>query len=349
MPVVRRAALNKNPMPHTFIIAEAGVNHNGSIDLALQLIDAAHASGADAVKFQTFRADLLATHSAPKAAYQKRKTATTESQFDMLKLLELDAKAHRRLIDHCRKIGIQFLSSPFDLQSADLLATMGLPLFKVPSGEITNFPFLRHVARKGLPLIVSTGMSTLGEVEEAVNVLQAEGVTQLTLLHCVTEYPAPYAEVNLRAMQTLKSAFGLPVGYSDHTPGIEIAVAAVAMGAVVIEKHFTLDRSLPGPDHAASLEPVELQQMIAAIRRVEAALGTGIKAPAPCELPNLPVARKSVVATRSLAAGHRLAARDLAIKRPGTGLAPKFLPALIGHSLRTAVVKDEVMTWKHLT
>jgi N,N'-diacetyllegionaminate synthase len=335
-------------MSHTFIIAEAGVNHNGSVDLALQLVDAAHASGADAVKFQTFKADLLATPTAPKAAYQERTAAAAESQFDMLKRLELDAKAHQRLIDHCRKLGIQFLSSPFDLQSADLLAAMGVPLFKVPSGEITNLPFLQHLARKGLPLIVSTGMSTLGEVEEAVNVLQAEGVNDLTLLHCVTEYPAPYAEVNLRAMQTLRTAFGLPVGYSDHTPGIEVAVAAVAMGAVVIEKHFTLDRSLPGPDHAASLEPAELQRLVAAIRHVEAALGTGIKAPAPCELSNLPVARKSVVATRPLTVGYRLEASDLAIKRPGNGLAPKFLPALIGRSLRTDVAKDEVMTWKHL-
>jgi N-acetylneuraminate synthase len=335
-------------MSPTFIIAEAGVNHNGSIDLALQLIDAAQASGADAVKFQTFRADQLATPSAPKAPYQKRKTAAAESQFDMLKRLELDAKAHRLLLNHCRKVGIQFLSSPFDRPSADLLAALDLPLIKVPSGELTNIPFLQHLARQGVPLIVSTGMATLGEVEEAVKVLQAEGAKALTLLHCVTEYPTPYAEVNLRAMQTLKSAFGLPVGYSDHTPGYEIAVAAVALGAAVIEKHFTLDRSLPGPDHAASLEPTELRQMVAAIRHVEAALGTGIKAPAPCEWPNLPIARKSVVATRALRAGHRLTARDLAIKRPGHGLAPKFLPALIGHALRKNVAKDEVMTWKLL-
>jgi N-acetylneuraminate synthase len=335
-------------MPHTFIIAEAGVNHNGSIDLALQLVDAAHASGADAVKFQTFRADRLATQAAPKAAYQKRKTAAAESQFAMLKRLELDAKAHRLLINHCRKLGIQFLSSPFDRPSADLLVALGVPLLKVPSGEITNLPFLGHLARQSLPLIVSTGMSTLGEVEEAVKVLRTAGAKKLTLLHCVTEYPTPYAEVNLRAMLTLKTAFGLPVGYSDHTPGIEIAVAAVALGAVVIEKHFTLDRSLPGPDHAASLEPAELRQMVSAIRNVEAALGTGLKAPAPCELPNIPVARKSVVATRSLRAGHRLAARDLAIKRPGNGLAPKFLPALVGRLLRTNVAKDEVMTWKLL-
>jgi len=335
-------------MSHVFIIAEAGVNHNGSLDLALRLVDAAKASGADAVKFQTFRADLLTTRSAHKAPYQERTTANAESQFEMLQRLELDAAAHQRLIDHCRQIGIQFLSSPFDAQSADLLATMNVPLYKVPSGEITNLPFLQHLARKNRPLILSTGMSTLGEVEEAVHVLQAAGATQLTLLHCVTEYPAPYAEVNLRAMQTLKSAFGLPVGYSDHTPGIDIAIAAVALGAEVIEKHFTLDRSLPGPDHPASLEPVELQQMVAAIRHVEAALGTGIKAPAPCELPNLSVARKSVVAARSLPAGHQLASGDLDIKRPGNGLAPKILPALIGRTLRAGVAKDEIINWNHL-
>lgn len=333
---------------HTFVIAEAGVNHNGSIESALQLVDAAKASGADAVKFQTFRADLLATRSAHKAAYQERTTAHAESQFEMLRRLELDAAAHQQLINHCRQIGIQFLSSPFDAQSADLLDTMNVPLFKVPSGEITNLPFLELLARKHRPLILSTGMSTLGEVEEAVHVLQAAGAKQLTLLHCVTEYPAPYAEVNLRAMQTLKSAFGLPVGYSDHTPGIEIAVAAVALGAEVIEKHFTLDRSLPGPDHAASLEPVELQQMVAAIRHVEVALGTGIKSPAPCELPNMAVARKSVVAARALPAGHQLETGDLGIKRPGSGLAPKLLPALIGRTLRASLAKDEIISWNHL-
>lgn len=324
------------------------MNHNGSLDLALRLADAAKASGADAVKFQTFRADLIATRSAHKAPYQERTTAHAESQFEMLQRLELDALAHKRLIEHCRQIGIQFLSSPFDAQSADLLATMNVSLYKVPSGEITNLPFLKHLARKGRPLILSTGMSTLGEVEEAVNVLKAAGASKLTLLHCVTEYPAPYAEVNLRAMHTLKSAFGLPVGYSDHTPGIDIAIAAVALGAEVIEKHLTLDRSLPGPDHAASLEPSELQQMVVAIRHVEAALGTGIKAPAPCELPNLLVARKSVVAARLLPAGHQLRIGDLDIKRPGNGLAPKLLPELIGRTLRAGLAKDEIISWDHL-
>jgi N,N'-diacetyllegionaminate synthase len=336
-------------MSHVFVIAEAGVNHNGSLDLALQLVDAAKASGADAVKFQTFRADQLATRSAHKAPYQERTTEDSESQFEMLQRLQLDASAHQRLIHHCRNVGIQFLSSPFDTQSADLLATMDVPLYKVPSGEITNLPFLQHLARKNRPLILSTGMSTLGEVEEAVQVLQVAGAIQLTLLHCVTEYPAPYADVNLRAMQTLKSAFGLPVGYSDHTSGIEIAIAAVALGAEVIEKHFTLDRSLPGPDHSASLEPGELRQMVTAIRHVEAALGTGIKAPAPSELPNMSVARKSVVASRTLPTGHQLAIGDLEIKRPGNGLAPKLLSTLIGRTLRSSVAKDEIIKWDHLT
>ena len=335
-------------MPHVFIIAEAGVNHNGSIDLALKLIDSARASGADAVKFQTFRADQLATRSAHKAAYQERTTTATESQFEMLQRLELDVDDHRRLIDYCRKVGIQFLSSPFDEQSADLLAEMDLPLYKIPSGEITNLPFLDHVARKGRPIILSTGMSTLGEIEEAVTVLRTAGNNRLTLLHCVTEYPAPYAEVNLRAMHTLRVAFGLPVGYSDHTPGYEISIAAVALGAEVIEKHFTVDRSLPGPDHAASLEPDELEQMVTAIRHVEVALGDGIKRPAQCELPNISVARKSVVASRSLIAGQRLTAEDLDIKRPGNGIAPRLKPMLIGRTLSAGLEKDEVLRWDHL-
>ena len=345
---LRRVASNRDLMAHVFIIAEAGVNHNGSLALALQLVEAAKASGADAVKFQTFRANRLATRSAHKAAYQERTTANTESQFEMLQRLELGADAHERLIEHCKRVGIQFLSSPFDAESADLLATMGIASFKVPSGEITNLPFLEHVGRKGRPVILSTGMSTLGEVEEAVHVLQLAGAPQVTLLHCVTEYPAPYAEVNLRAMHTLKCAFGLPVGYSDHTPGIAIAIAAAALGAEVIEKHITLDRLLPGPDHAASLEPAELREMIESIRQVEAALGTGIKSPAPCELSSLSVARKSVVTARALPAGHRLAAGDLVIKRPGNGLAPKLLPTLIGRTLGVGLAEDELIRWEHL-
>ena len=345
MPCATDSIIN---MSRVFIIAEAGVNHNGSLDMALQLVDAAKQSGADAVKFQSFKADQLATRSAHKAAYQERTTSQAESQFDMLKRLELDRAAHERILRHCEDRGIQFLSSPFDLPSIDLLAEMKLPVYKIPSGELTNEPYLRKIGAKGKPVILSTGMATLGEVEEAINTLRAAGAGQLTLLHCVTEYPAPYAEVNLRAMHTLKLAFGLPVGYSDHTPGIEVSIAAAALGAEMIEKHFTLDRSLPGPDHAASLEPGELKAMVTAIRNVEAALGTGIKAPAPCEIPNISVARKSLVAASSLPAGHKLQEQDLNIKRPGNGLAPKLMPALVGRTLRVAVERDALIRWDDL-
>jgi N,N'-diacetyllegionaminate synthase len=339
----------KPHMKKVLIIAEAGVNHNGSLELALQLVDAAKASGADAVKFQSFRAELLATRSAHKAAYQERTVPNSESQFEMLRRLQLDATAHRRIIDYCKEVGIEFLSSPFDTESADLLESLNLGMYKIPSGEITNIPFLEHLARKGKPLILSTGMSTLGEVEEAVHAIATAAPVPLTLLHCVTEYPAPYQAVNLRAMNTLKQSFGLPVGYSDHTPGIEIAIAAAALGAEVIEKHFTLDRSLPGPDHAASLEPHELKQMVIAIRNVELALGDGIKTPAACELANISVARKSIVAARSLPGGHMLSEQDLSIKRPGTGLAPKLLGRVIGRTLRVAVKQDELIEWGQLT
>lgn len=324
-------------MPATFIIAEAGVNHNGSIELALELIDAARSAGADAVKFQTFKAGLLATPAAPKAAYQQRTTNAAESQLEMLQRLQLDEVAHRKLMQQCVDVGIQFISSPFDPSSVDMLATLGIPQFKIPSGEITNYPLLAKIAGTAKPVILSTGMSTLGEVEEAVHVLETGGATQISLLHCVTEYPAPFEQINLRAMQTLKTAFHLPVGYSDHTPETEISIAAVALGAEIIEKHLTLDRTLPGPDHSSSLQPLEFGQMVTAIRHVESALGNGIKAPAPCELPNMTVARKSVVASHALPAGHRLTHNDLDIRRPGSGLAPKFLPSLLGRTLRVAV------------
>ena len=344
----RLATSNHNSMTRVYIIAEAGVNHNGSVDLALQLVEAAKDGGADAVKFQTFRADRIATRSAVKAHYQKRQTGDAESHFKMLQRLELNVEAHRRIMDHCRQIGIEFLSSPFDEESVDLLDALGVSQFKVPSGEVTNLPLLQHIAGKNRPVILSTGMSTLGEVEEAVLALHAAGTASITLLHCVTEYPAPYGEINLRAMQTLRAAFGLPVGYSDHSEGIEIAIAAVAMGAQVIEKHFTIDRSLPGPDHAASLEPAELKQMVSAIRNVELALGNGIKVPAPCEIPNISVARKSLIAAHTLPAGHRLRTEDLTIKRPGTGISPKFLQVLVGHTLQTSVKEDEVIHWNDL-
>jgi N,N'-diacetyllegionaminate synthase len=344
----RLAALDHNSMTRVFVIAEAGVNHNGSVELALELAKTAAACGADAVKFQTFRADRIATRSAAKARYQLSQTDNTESQFEMLQRLELSAQDHRRIIDYCGQLGIQFLSSPFDEESVDLLDEMDIARFKIPSGEITNFPLLQHIAAKGRPIILSTGMATLGEVEEALLALQAAGATEITLLHCVTEYPAPLDQINLKAMQTLRAAFGLPVGYSDHTPGIEVSIAAVAMGAEMIEKHFTLDRSLPGPDHKASLEPPELKQLVEAVRNVESALGNGIKLPAPCERPNIAIARKSIVAARPLHSGQQLRAEDLSIKRPGTGISPKLLPMLIGHTLRTSLEEDEVLSWSHL-
>jgi N-acetylneuraminate synthase len=322
-----------------YVIAEAGVNHNGSVDRALQMIDRAVEAGADAVKFQTFHAEQLVSRSAPKAEYQERATGNQESQLDMVRALELDDAAHRRLVDHCRVRGVQFLSTPFDVASVGLLVSLGVPKLKVPSGEITNPILLRAVAGTGLPLIVSTGMSTLDEIDAALSVVAAvwlgrdrgdavhrgdEGRRLLrervTLLHCTTEYPAPLDEVNLRAMSTMAATFGLPIGYSDHTEGIVVAAAAVALGAVVIEKHFTLDRGLPGPEHRASLEPSELAAMIAGIRAVERALGRPEKRPTASEQKNIAVARKSLVAARAIRRGEPFTTENLTTKRPGNGI-----------------------------
>ncbi|CAG1015725.1 partial N-acetylneuraminate synthase, partial [Anaerolineae bacterium] len=332
---------------HTYIIAEAGVNHNGSLDLAKQLVEVAAEAGADAVKFQTFKADKLVSCSAPKAEYQTKSTDADESQHEMIRKLELDERSHESLIEHCRACSIQFLSTPFDLESVDLLAgRFDLPCIKIPSGDITNAPLLLKIAQTGKPVILSTGMSTLGEIEDALGVLafgylsdskpsieaflaaycscEGQAILQdkVTLLHCTTEYPAPIEDVSLKVMDTLRSAFGLPVGYSDHTEGIAVPIAAVARGAVIIEKHFTLDRNLPGPDHKASLEPTELKQLVAAIRIVERALGSGRKHPRPSELKNINVARKSLVASRTITAGESFAAENLAVKRPANGLSP---------------------------
>ena len=317
-----------------FVIGEAGVNHNGSLDRALQLVDAACEAGADAVKFQTFNADRLVTADAPKAVYQQKNTASGESQLEMLRSLELSESDHVRLLAHCKRRGIQFLSTPFDELSADLLADLGVPLFKIPSGELTNHPFLEHVARKRLPLIVSTGMSCLSEVEAAVRTIESNGNPLIALLHCVSNYPADPADVNLRAMDTMRKAFQVPVGYSDHTLGNDIAIAAVALGACIIEKHFTLDRNLPGPDHKASLEPRELREVVRSIRSVESALGTGRKVPAPSEANTAAVARKSVVAARLIEAGELIDAKSLAMKRPGTGLPATLIPFLTGRKSR---------------
>ena len=319
-----------------FVIAEAGVNHNGDPALAVRLVDAAADAGADAVKFQTFRAEALATAAAPKAAYQLRGDGKRESQLDMLKRLELSPEGHRRALARARARGIRFLSTPFDEESADFLAALGVPVFKLPSGEVTNHPLLRHVARKGRPVILSTGMCTLAEVREAVAVLRRAGCRDLTLLHCVSSYPADPKDANLRAMKTMADAFRLPVGWSDHTPGWATAVAAVALGAAVVEKHFTLDKALPGPDHAMSLDPAELKAFVAAVREAAACLGDGVKRPRPCEEAIRRVARRSLVLRSPLPKGARLTAADLTAKRPGTGLPPSRLASVVGRRLRRA-------------
>lgn len=327
------------------IIAEAGVNHNGDLQLARKLIDCAAEAGADLVKFQTFSAERLATRAARKAEYQSANTSGAESQFEMLRRLELTPAMHGELIAHCRARNIAFFSTGFDLESVDLLVSLGQERFKIPSGEITNLPYLRHIGRLGKNIIMSTGMATLGEIEAALDALTAAGTArnQITLLHCTTEYPAPLGEVNLRAMLSMQTAFNVAVGYSDHTQGIEVSIAAVALGATVIEKHFTLDRSLPGPDHKASLEPPELAALVTAIRGVEMALGDGIKGPTASELRNRPVARKSIVARVNIACGEVLTADMLCIKRPGTGLSPMLWDGVVGSVARRDYSPDELI------
>jgi N,N'-diacetyllegionaminate synthase len=332
-----------SPPVHVFVIAEAGVNHNGSVEMALQLVDAAAAAGADAIKFQSFRAHLLAVADAPRAAYQREASGTAGGQLEMLRALELSADEHRRIAAHCRRRGIEFLSSPFDDESIALLATLGLERLKVPSGELVDVPYLRRVAALGLPLIVSTGMATLSEVGAALAVLEAAGCPRerVTVLHCSTEYPTPPADVNLRAMVTMRDALGVAVGYSDHTEGIAVAVAAAALGAGVIEKHLTLDRSLPGPDHRTSLEPGRFGEMVLALRAVEIALGDGVKRPTAGELENAAAARKSIVAARAIAAGETLTADNLTVKRPGTGMSPLRWDDVVGLSASRDYAPDD--------
>jgi len=313
-----------------FVIAEAGVNHNGDLKLARDLIDLAVDAGADAVKFQTFRADLLATPTAPKAEYQLQTTGTAESQLEMLRGLELSSNAHRELQAYCRERGIIFLSTPFDEESVDFLDSLGVPAFKISSGDLTNSPLLEYIAGKGKPVILSTGMSEISELIEAISVLNLAGCENPILLHCVSNYPADPAEVNLRAMQTMRAAFDLPVGFSDHTEGIDVSLAAVALGACVIEKHFTLDRTLPGPDHRASLEAAELRQLIQSIRRIESALGNGRKVPTASEVETAKVARRSLFASVDIPAGATLKREMVMMRRPGTGLSPAILNTLIG-------------------
>jgi N,N'-diacetyllegionaminate synthase len=336
------------PSHPAFIIAEAGVNHNGDLVLARQLVDAAAEAGADAVKFQTFTAKKLVTPQAVKADYQRQTTDASESQYAMLKRLELPQAAFRELYAYCQARNILFLSTPFEEESADFLETLGVAAFKMASGEITNLPFLAHVARKGLPMIVSTGMATLGEVETAVRTIRDAGSPDLALLHCVSQYPADPADVNLRAMHTLETAFGVPVGYSDHTLGLEVPLAAVALGASIIEKHFTLDRTLPGPDHRASLEPPQLRALVQGIRKVESALGQGGKVPARAEANTAAAARKSLVAACDLPIGTVLTEAHIAIRRPGTGLPPNLRSFLIGRVTRTAIAEGALFSLEML-
>lgn len=324
------------PDESCFVIAEAGVNHNGDLHRAFELVDAAVDAGADAVKFQTFNAKQLVTEDAPKATYQQGRTNASETQIQMLSRLELSESDHQALVTHCQTRGIAFMSTPFDHPSVDLLAWLGVPVYKIPSGEITNLPLLEHVAGQGKPMIISTGMCTLGEVEAAVHAVEQAGNREIVLLHCVSNYPADPADVNLRAMTTLNAAFGYPIGYSDHTLGISVGVASVAMGACVLEKHFTLDRTLPGPDHVASLEPAELKDLIDAVRTVELAKGGGRKTPAASEGDTARVARKSLVAACPIPAGTRLTNDVIAIRRPGTGLPP----AMKAHLLDRTATSD---------
>lgn len=332
-----------------FVIAEAGVNHNGDLEIAKQLVDVAVAAGADAVKFQTFKAEKVVSSAAPKADYQLQTTAEDESQYAMLKNLELSFEAHQVLKTYCQDRDILFMSTPFDEDSADFLESLGVPVYKIPSGEITNQPLIEHIARKNKPIILSTGMSNLTEVSQAVDWVKGTGNDQLVLLHCVSNYPADPADVNLRAMEVMASAFQTPVGYSDHTPGIEVALAAVALGASVIEKHFTLDREMAGPDHRASLEPDQLAAMVSGIRTVESALGHGCKEPAPSEANTASVARRSLVAAADLKAGTILQEGHIDIRRPGTGLPPAMRTFIAGLRLNQDVPAGTFLTREMFT
>ena len=332
-------------MNKVFIIAEAGVNHNGSVDLATQLVDVAVDAGADAVKFQTFKAENIISRYAPKANYQQETTNKNESQLEMVRRLELSPAEHKELIKYCKTKGIIFMSAPFDLESIDLLLELGLETMKIPSGEITNLPYLRKIGGLGKRIIMSTGMADLKEIEDALNILLQSGTdrTDITILHCNTEYPSPFEDVNLPAMLTIKNAMNVNVGYSDHTLGIEVPIAAAALGASVIEKHFTLDKSMAGPDHKASLEPGELKAMVQAIRNVEKASGDGIKKPSSSELSNKQIVRKSIVARKNIQEGEVFTDQNITIKRPGTGLSPMMFDEILGKTAKKNFNYDELI------
>lgn len=333
-------------MAKTLIIAEAGVNHNGSIELAKQLIDAAAEAGVDYIKFQTFKTENLVSRQAVKAEYQKRNTGETDdSQFSMLKKLELSPEQHWELMEYCRQKKVRFFSTAFDLESIGLLSELGLEMWKIPSGEITNYPYLKKIARQGKPVILSTGMSDLQDIANAMEVLEKYGVIreQITVLHCNTEYPTPFADVNLRAMETIREQLGVKVGYSDHTVGIEVPIAAVALGATVIEKHFTLSRTLEGPDHKASLEPGELKAMVSAIRNIEVALGDKDKKVTASEAKNKAVARKSIVAARNIKAGELFTEENISVKRPGNGISPMEWENVLGRCASRDFQADDLI------
>lgn len=332
-------------MKKVFIIAEAGVNHNGNFELAKKLIDVAVEAGADAVKFQTFKTENMVSKYAQKADYQKETTDNAESQFDMIKKLELDIDTHKELILYCGEKNIMFLSTPFDHDSINMLHQLGLKIFKIPSGEITNLPYLRHIGSLNQEVILSTGMSNLGEIEDALNILISSGTQRdkITVLHANTMYPTPMEDVNLKAMQTIGEAFKINFGYSDHTLGIEIDIAAVAMGASIIEKHFTLDKTMEGPDHKASLEPEELKSMVKAIRNVEVALGSGIKEPSESERPNIEIARKSIVAKQAIRKNDVFTEENLTIKRPGSGISPMRWDEMIGKTAQKNYNMDDLI------
>lgn len=330
-----------------FIIAEAGVNHNGDVDIARQLIDAAYDAGADAVKFQTFKADNLVTKNAPKANYQKETTGGG-NQYEMLKKLELSLEEHTLLKNYCEFKGIMFLSTPFDFESVNLLEQIDVPLYKISSGDLTNIPLISYVANKNKPVILSTGMSNLGEVEEAVEAIKECGNDNIILLHCTSNYPTTYEDVNLNAMITMKSAFKLSVGYSDHTLGIEIPVAAVAMGAKVIEKHFTLDKNMNGPDHRASLNPQELKIMVKSIRNIEKAFGDGIKRCNKNEKNTKNAARKSIVAAKEIKEGEKITYDNITFKRPENGLSPSYVKFVVGKNAVCSIEKDEIVTFRNI-
>lgn len=330
-------------MKKVFIIAEAGVNHNGSVELAKKLIDAGAEAGVDAVKFQSFKAEKLVTKYASKAKYQQDTTGQQENQYDMLKKLELDYDKHKELMEYCNSKNVMFLSSPFDIESIELLNSLGLEVFKVPSGEIENTPYLKKIANLNKKVILSSGMCNLSDIEFALGILKSNGTSEISVLHCNTEYPTPMSDVNLRAMNTIKDAFKVEVGYSDHTNGIEVSIAAVAMGATIIEKHFTLDKSMPGPDHKASLDPEELRSLVSAIRNIEQALGNGIKKPSISESKNIAIGRKSIVASREIKAGEVFTEENLTIKRPGTGVSPKMWEKVLGKTSRKNYEEDEMI------